>query len=107
MVKNSAIGPRARAGKKDNAATMMITAKVITPKVPVSVFNVPALSGIYFFFASIPAIATGPIMGRNRDSNITRPQVIFQKGTPSPSPSNPEPLLADEEVYSYNISENP
>ena len=32
-----------------------ITAKVITPKVTVSVFSVPALSGTYFFPANRPA----------------------------------------------------
>src|SRR5258708_31155754 len=100
MLKNSAMGPSARAGKKERAATMMITAKVITPKVPVSVFRVPVLSGMYFFFARMPAMATGPMIGRNRDRSITSPQVIFQNGTPSPSPSNPEPLLAEDEVYS-------
>ena len=62
--KCSAIGPNASAGKNDSAATMAITAKTINPNVPVSVFNVPALSGIYFLFAKIPAIATGPIMGK-------------------------------------------
>jgi len=36
--KYSAIGPKVKAGKKDNAATMMITAKTIKPKVEVSVF---------------------------------------------------------------------
>jgi len=62
--KYSAIGPNASAGKKDKAATITITANTIKPKVAVSVFNVPALSGIYFLFANMPAIATGPIIGR-------------------------------------------
>ena len=39
---------------------MKITANVMTPKVTVSVFNVPALSGINFFCASSPAMATCP-----------------------------------------------
>src|SRR6185437_16872923 len=63
MLKNSAIGPNASAGKKESAATIMITANVMIPNVPVSVLSVPALAGMYFFFARIPAIATGPIMG--------------------------------------------
>lgn len=46
------------AGKNDKAATIKITARVIMPNVTVSVRNVPAPSGIDFFFASIPAIAT-------------------------------------------------
>src|SRR4051794_40918210 len=84
--KYSAIGPSDNAGKKLNAATINITAKIIMPNVDVSVLSVPELSGTYFFFARIPAIATGPMMGRKRDSNITMPQVTFQKGTPSPRP---------------------
>src|SRR4051812_18228043 len=96
--KYSAKGPNASAGKKLSATTIAITANVIIPNVAVSVFNVPALSGTYFFLASIPAMATGPIMGKKRDNSITIPQVIFQNGTPSPKPSKPLPLLADEEV---------
>lgn len=101
------MGPSARPGKKESAATIAITANTIIPNVLVSVFSVPALSGINFFLARIPAMATGPMIGRKRESNITVPQVIFQNGTPSPKPSKPEPLLADEEVNSYNISEKP
>ena len=48
--KYSAIGPRVRAGKKDKAATMKMTAKTINPKVEVSVFKVPLLSGMYCFW---------------------------------------------------------
>ena len=79
MEKCSAIGPKVNAGKNDSAATMMITANIITPKVPVSVFNVPADSGTNFLFARIPAIATGPMIGRKRDTKITKPVLTFQK----------------------------
>jgi hypothetical protein len=48
-VKYSAIGPTVKAGKKAKAAMSKITPKVIKPKVGVSVFKVPALSGMYFF----------------------------------------------------------
>src|SRR3569833_1567521 len=95
--KYSAIGPKASEGKYDNALSTIITAKVIAPKVIVSVFCVPADSGINFFWASKPAIATGPMMGRNLPSIITRPVVTFQNILPSPRPSNPEPLLALDE----------
>jgi hypothetical protein len=105
--KNSAIGPNVNAGKKLNAATINMTANTIIPNVPVSVFSVPELSGIYFLFARMPAIATGPMMGKYLASSITKPQVIFQKGVLSPNPSNPLPLLADDEVNSYNISLKP
>ncbi|MNE40735.1 hypothetical protein D3C80_1347730 [compost metagenome] len=84
-----------------------ITAKTIIPNVPVSVRRVPLPSGIYFFSASIPAIATGPIIGRKRPNSNTTPVAIFHQGVLSPSPSNPLPLLAVEEVNSYRISLNP
>ena len=101
ILKYSAIGPKANAVKNDNATRIAITAKTIMPKVAVSAFSVPALSGMYFFFASNPAIATGPMIGKKRDNNITNPHVIFQNTDGvSPNPSKPLPLLADEEVYS-------
>ena len=62
--KYSAIGPKVKAGKNDNAARIKITAKTNKPKVEVSVLSVPLLSGIYCFAANIPAIATGPMIGR-------------------------------------------
>ena len=43
------MGPSASAGKNERAATMMMTAKVISEKVPVSVYNLTALSGKNFF----------------------------------------------------------
>lgn len=100
MEKYSAIGPNVSAGKNDNAAIITITANTISPKVAVSVFKVPALSGMYFLLARIPAIATGPIMGKYLAKSITIPQAIFQNGVLSPNPSNPLPLFALEEVNS-------
>src|SRR5687768_16516299 len=85
----------------------MITAKVISAKVMVSVFSVPADSGMYFLDPSKPAMATGPMMGRKRPSNNTKPVDTFQNTLLSPRPSNPEPLFALDEVISYSISENP
>ena len=87
MLKYSAIGPNASAGKNESAATIKITAKTIKPKVGVSVFSVPLLSGIYILDAKIPAIATGPMMGKYLPKSITKPQAIFQNGVLSPSPS--------------------
>ena len=58
IVKYSAMVLSACAGKNDNAAMINITAKVITPKVTVSVSRVPAEEGINFFSANNPAIAT-------------------------------------------------
>ena len=83
MEKCSANGPSASAGKYDNAFSTMMTAKVIIPKVSVSIFKVPADSGMNFFCASKPAIATGPMIGRKRPKRITIPVVTFQKMLPS------------------------
>ena len=88
------------AGKNDSAATIMITANVMPANVNVSVFNVPALSGINFFSASKPAIATGHIIGKNLPSSRTIPHETSQNNVLSPNPSKPEPLVADEEVNS-------
>ena len=107
LAKYSANGPSANAGKNDNAAMMAITAKTMTPKIVVSVFSVPALSGMYFLLANNPAIANGPIIGKNLLNNKTIPVEMFQNGLLSPKPSKPEPLLAALEVNSYSISENP
>ena len=101
------MGPNDKAGKNDKAAMIKITANTMMPKVEVSVLRVPALSGTYFFFAKMPAIATGPIIGKKRANNITVPQAMFQNGVLSPKPSKPLPLLADEEVNSYSISLKP
>lgn len=90
---------KACTGKNDSAATINMTAKVMTPNVTVSVLRVPALSGIYFFCANKPAMATCPMIGIKRLRISTIPQVTFQKNVLSPSPSNPEPLLAALEVY--------
>ncbi len=73
---------------------------VITPNVTESVLKVPADSGMNFLFASSPAIATGPIMGRNLANSITVPVVTFHQMLLSPNPSKPLPLLAFAEVYS-------
>src|SRR5690242_14678317 len=105
--KCSAMGPKASAGKNDNAAMMAMTANTMTPNVSVSVFRVPALSGTYFLPASMPAMAMGPIMGRNRDNSMTIPSAIFQKWVLAFIPPNSEPLLAEAELNSYSISENP
>src|SRR5690606_3826538 len=98
--KYSAIGPRVNAGKNANAATITITAKTINPKLAVSVFSVPAPSGIYLFSDKIPAIAIGPTIGINLPNNKTIPVLIFHHKVLSPKPSKPLPLFADAEVNS-------
>ena len=100
MEKYSAIGPKVRAGKKERAVMIKMTAKIISPKVVVSVFNVPALSGICFLPANKPAIANGPIIGINLPKISTMPVEIFHHWVLSPKPSKPEPLFAADEVNS-------
>ena len=58
IIKCSTIGPSARAGKKLNAPTIMMTPMTHTMKSGVCVGNVPALAGTFFLFASEPAIAS-------------------------------------------------
>ena len=105
--KYSARGPSANGGKYDRAVMIAITAKIMTPKVSVSVLRVPAPLGMYFLLPSKPAIANGPMMGRNRASNKEMPVVRFQNTLLSARPSNPLPLFAFAEVNSYSISEKP
>ena len=76
----------------------------MTPNVTVSVLRVPALSGIYFFCPRRPAIATCPIIGTNRLNINTIPHDTFQNQVLSPSPSNPEPLLAAQDVNSLEFN---
>ena len=101
------MGPKVKEGKNAKAATIKMMAKTILPKVAVSVAKVPEPSGTKCFFANNPAIATGPIIGKNRPKINTKPVAIFQNGVLSPNPSKPEPLFAADEVNSYNISLNP
>src|SRR6185503_3222488 len=76
--KCSAIGPKVSEGKNANAAIIIMTANTITPKVAVSVLSVPDDSGMNFLFASNPAIAIGPMMGRYLPKNMIRPLLTFQ-----------------------------
>ena len=85
MEKYSANGPSVSAGKKAKAATMKMTASTTKPKVPVSVLRVPALSGTNFFWANIPAMAIGPMMGIYLESSRTIPVLIFHQRVLSPS----------------------
>src|ERR1700744_2893766 len=105
--KCSAIGPNDSAGKNDSAATMNITAKIMIPNVVVSVFSVPADSGTNFLLVKIPAMATGPMIGKNLPMKITRPVDTFQKILFAVKPASPEPLFAALDAYWYSISEKP
>jgi signal transduction histidine kinase len=86
---------------------IMITENNRLPKAPECKCKVPAVSGTGALYASHPAMANGPMMGKKRAKSITTPVLMFQKGVLSPNPSKPEPLLAEAEVNSYNISLKP
>ena len=107
QLKYSAIGPKARPIKNERATRMEITAKTMIPNVVVSALRVPADSGMYFFPASSPAIATGPIIGKNLERSMTNPSEMFHHGVVAARPANSLPLFADDDEYSYNISEKP
>ena len=94
------MGPKASDGKNDNAAIIIITTKTIIPKVELSVFSVPALSGTYFLVLKLPAIATGPIIEIYRERISTNPVLMFHHIVLSFNPSKPLPLLAEAEVNS-------
>ena len=64
---------KAWTGKKDKAATMKITAKVMALNVTESVYNVPDVAGIYFLPARSPAMATWPMIGMKRLRMRTMP----------------------------------
>ncbi|MNE67516.1 hypothetical protein D3C80_1631270 [compost metagenome] len=77
------------------------------PNKALSVRKVPDVSGTGFLTASEPATASMVITEKYRPMNITIPVEIFQNGVASPRPSNPEPLLAAEEVNSYKACVSP
>ena len=101
------MGPRIATGMNSSAPTIKTVPSSTTPKRKVSVRNVPADSGVARFAANEPAMASGAMIGMNRAKSITRPVAIFHGTVLSPSPSNPDPLLAAAELYSYRISLKP
>ncbi|MNN66148.1 hypothetical protein D3C81_1817050 [compost metagenome] len=74
---------------------------------PLSVRNVPIVSGTGCLRSSEPATASRAITETYRPSSMTTPVIIFQKVLLSASPSKPEPLFAAEETYSYRTCVKP
>ena len=79
LPKNSASGPRASAGKKLSAPISNTTTISRKTNIPFVVDKVPAVVAIFFFPAKLPAIASVPMMGRNRAKSIISPQAYIQK----------------------------
>src|ERR1700690_560606 len=88
-------------------------------KVNVSSRMVPSVNGLFFFPPKLAAIAMGATIGRDRLNSMTSPVAmshgrlvgagvgLLLKPQVSPSPSKPEPLLAEADENSYAISLNP
>ena len=97
MLKNSASGPNAKAGKKLSAPiirTIKISKKT---NIPFVVESVPALVAIFLFPARLPAIASVPMIGRKRANSMTRPSETFKNTVFALKPAKAEPLLPPQE----------
>lgn len=69
------MGPKDKAGKKVNPPTKRITAINNPANNQLSVAKVPAETGVIFFFAIFPAIASTGIITPKRPINIPKPRV--------------------------------
>src|SRR5262249_57315133 len=69
--------------------------------------SVPAVTGINFFAARLPAMANAGIMNRNLAISISMPIVRLYQGVLALIPANALPLLPAPLVYAYRISEKP
>lgn len=107
MLKNSAIGPSASAGKKLRAPTKSTINISKNTNIAFVVDKVPDVVAILLFLARLPAMARVPIIGKNLAKSITRPNDTFRNIVFPLKPANAEPLLPPHDEYAYNISENP
>src|ERR1019366_2290300 len=69
--------------------------------------NVPLVTGISFFAARLPAIASAGIMKRNLAINISRPIVRLYQGVLALIPAKALPLFPAALEYVYRISDRP
>src|ERR1019366_8149474 len=69
--------------------------------------NVPLVTGISFFAARLPAIASAGIIKRNLPTSISRPMVRLYQGVLALIPAKALPLFPAPLAYVYKISENP
>ena len=97
LPKNSASGPRASAGKKLSAPISNTTTISRKTNIPFVVDKVPAVVAIFFFPARLPAIASVPMMGRNRAKSITSPRLTFRNTVFALKPAKAEPLLPPQD----------
>src|ERR1700722_10694594 len=78
-----------------------------TTNSPPFVGNVPLVTGISFFEARLPAMASAGIRKRNLPINISIPIVRLYQGVLALIPANALPLLPAPLEYVYRISEKP
>src|SRR5215468_3940095 len=101
------MGPSESAGKYVNAPTITIVPISKITKSEPCVGNVPLVTGINFFPARLPAIASAGIMKRNLAISISMPRVRLYQGVLALIPAKALPLLPAPLVYAYIISEKP
>src|ERR1051326_1290944 len=84
----------------------MVPISKTTNNVP-CVGNVPLVTGIDFFDARLPAMASAGIMNMNLAINMSRPIVRLYHGVFAFNPAKALPLLPAPLEYAYSNSENP
>src|ERR1700682_3014387 len=103
----STIGPRQSAGKYVSAPTMTTVPISKTTKSEPFVGSVPLVTGINFFAAKLPAMASAGMMKRNLPTSISRPIDRLYHGVLAFIPPKALPLFPAPLEYAYRISENP
>src|SRR5437588_5890980 len=101
------MGPSDSAGKYVRAPTITIVPISRTTNSDPCVGNVPLVTGISFFAARLPAMASAGIMNRNLPISISIPRVRLYQGVLALSPAKALPLFPAPLVYVYRTSENP
>src|SRR5713101_8140388 len=101
------MGPRAKAGKKVSAPTMITTLTRSTAKSAPLVGKVPRLAGTTFLPTREPAIARAGTIIKNRPISTVRPRLTLYQGVLALRPAKAEPLLPAASLYAYRISLSP
>ena len=76
----SATGPSTAAGRNNKAPTSRMVPSSTNPNVIVSVRRVPAVNGVGFLAARLPAMAIGAMIGMKRLNSMTSPQAMSHCG---------------------------
>ena len=97
LLKNSAIGPSANAGKKLSAPTKSTMKINKNTNIAFVVERVPAVAAILFLAARLPAIANVPMSGKKRAKSMASPSEMFKKAVFALKPANAEPLFPPAE----------